>query len=350
VQIVSELPKRFNEVCMELDVYALGNALVDIQIHIRDSLLAELGLEKGNRYLIEHYLPEETLHKLLGSKSLESARKTVKLETNAGGSAANTMYGISQMGGRAGFCGKVANDKLGALYSEYMQQCNVIFNGKPIQGTTGTCIVLISDDAQRTMLTCLGVSGNIDYEDIDEELLKHSQYLYLEGYLFENEHAARTMLRVVEFARKNSVRIALTASDEGCVKRHRDLFVQLIQNDVDLLFANVHEARALSHTNNNEAALKVLSGWCEGIAMTNGEHGSMVSFNGEITKITPNVISALDTTGAGDAYAAGLLFGIISGRTIRESGLIANLFSSKVVSQIGPHFNGDIQLELKKLL
>ncbi len=335
---------------MELDVYALGNALVDIQVQVEDSLLTELGLEKGNRYLTEHGRQEEILRRLLGSDSLDSARKTGKLQTAAGGSAANTMYGISQLGGRAGFCGKIANDGLGALYAEHMRQSSVVFKESTGQGMTGTCVVLISDDAQRTMLTCLGVSGEIDYEDIDEELLKHSRYIYLEGYLFESECAARTMLRAVAVARKNGVRIALAASDALCIARHHDLFLQIIQNDVDLLFANAREARALSRTDNNEAALRVLSGWCEGVAVTDGEHGSMVSFNGEVTKIMPNRVSAVDTTGAGDAYAAGLLYGIISGHTIRESGMIANFFSAKVVAQIGPRYNGDIQPELKKLL
>ncbi len=335
---------------MELDVYALGNALVDIQVQVEDSLFTELGLEKGNRYLVERDRQEEILQRLLGSDSLDNARKAGKLQTAAGGSAANTVYGISQLGGRAGFCGKVANDRLGALYAEHMRQSSVVFKESSEHGVTGTCVVLISDDAQRTMLTCLGVSSEIDYKDIDEELLKHSSYLYLEGYLFESERTVQTMLQAVAVARKNCVKIALTASDEFCIAHHRDLFLQLIQNDVDLLFANAREARALSRTNNNEAALRVLSGWCGNVAVTDGEHGSLVSFDGEVVKIAPNRVSAVDTTGAGDAYAAGLLYGITRGRTVRESGTIANFFSGKVVSQIGPRYSGDIQPELKRIV
>ncbi len=335
---------------MQLDVYALGNALVDIQVQVQDSLLTELGLEKGSRYLTERCRQEEILQKLLGADNLDSAQKAGKLQTAAGGSAANTMYGISQLGGRVGFCGKVAKDELGALYAEHMRQSSIVFKESIGHGMTGTCVVLISDDAQRTMLTCLGISGEIDYEDIDEELLKHSRYIYIEGYLFESECAARTMLRAVAVARNNGVKVALTASEADCVERHRDLLVQLIQNDVDLLFANANESRALSGTDNNESALQVLSGWCECVAVTDGEHGSMVSFNGEITKITPNRVSAVDTTGAGDAYAAGLLYGIIRDRTIRESGVIASFFSAKVVGQIGPRYKGDIQPDLRKLL
>jgi len=335
---------------MELDVYALGNALVDIQVKVKDSTFTELGLEKGNRYLTERDRQEEILQMLLGSDSLDSARKAGKLQTAAGGSAANTAHGISQLGGRVGFCGKVANDCLGAFYTAHMWQGGVVFNEKPAQGITGTCVVLICEDAQRTMLTCLGVSSEIGYEDVDEELLKHSSYIYLEGYFFESERTVQTLLQSVAVARKNGVRIALTASDVFCIDRHRDLFLQLIQNDVDLLFANAWEARALSRTDNNEAALRVLSGWCETVAVTDGEHGSMVSFNGEVTKILPHIVSAVDTTGAGDAYAAGLLYGITSGRTVMESGTIASFFSAKVVAQIGPRYSGDIQPELKNLL
>ena len=332
---------------MELDVYALGNALVDIQVQVEDSLLTELGLEKGNRYLTERDRQEEILRSLLGAGSLDSAQKASKLQTAAGGSAANTVYGILQLGGRAGFCGKVANDRLGALYATHMRQSGVVFNENTEQGMTGTCVVLIFEDAQRTMLTCMGVSSEIGYEDVDEELLKHSSYLYLEGYFFESERTIQTLLQAVAVARKNGVKIAMTASDVFCIDRHRDLFLQLIQNDVDLLFANAREARALSSTDNNEAALRVLSGWCGNVAVTDGEHGSMVSFDGEVLKITPNRVSVVDTTGAGDAYAAGLLYGITSGRTVRESGMIASFFSAKVVTQIGPRDSGDIQPELK---
>ncbi len=335
---------------MELDVYALGHALVDIRVQVQDSIFTELGLEKGNRYLTGRDRQEEILQMLLGSDSIDSARKAGKLQTAAGGSAANTAYGISQLGGRAGFCGKVANDSLGALYAAHMRQSGVVFKEKPEQGMTGTCVVLISEDAQRTMLTYLGISGEIGYENVDEELLKHSRYIYLEGYLFESERTVQTLLRAVAFARKNGVRIALTASDVFCIDRHRDLFLQLIQNDVDLLFANAQEARALSRSDNDEAALHVLSSWCENVAVTDGGRGSMVSFNGEVTKIAPYIVSAVDTTGAGDAYAAGLLYGITSGRTVSESGMIASFFSAKVVAQIGPRYSGDIKPELKLIV
>ena len=335
---------------MSLDVYALGNAIVDIQIQIQDSLLAELGFEKGSWNLIDRNRQEDILQKLLGTDRWDTALKAGNLKTAAGGSAANTMHGISQLGGHAGFCGKVASDELGALYAAHMQKNGVTFNGKQEQGMTGTCIVLISKDAQRTMLTCLGVSKEIDYEDVNEELLKNSSYIYLEGYLFESESTIQTLVKAIEVAKKNDVKVALTASDVSCIDRHRDLYLQMIQNDVDLLISNAQEARSLSNTDSNEEALQVLSGWCRNVAITDGKHGSIVTFNGEVVKITPKDICPLDTTGAGDAYAAGLLYGITNDRTIAESGEIASLFSATVVTQIGPQCNDDIPAELKDLL
>ena len=335
---------------MELDVYALGNALVDIRVQVEDSFLAELDLEKGKRYPTERERQEEILQMLLGSDSLDVARKKGKLKTAAAGSAANTVHGITKLGGRAGFCGKVANDELGAFYIEHMKQCSVVFTENTGQGMTGTCVVLVSNDGQRTMLTCLGISGQIDYEDINEELLKNSKYLYLEGYLFESECSARTMLGIVELARKSGVKIALTASGPGCVKRHRDLLVPLIRKDIDLLFANAREAQVLVGNDNIEMALRTLSGWCEIVAVTNGELGSLVSFNGEITKVPPCRVLAIDTTGAGDAYAAGFLYGITQFNMVEESCKIASIFSAEVVAQTGPHYSGDISPELKKLL
>lgn len=335
---------------MELDVYAFGNAIVDIQVQVQGLALTEIGFEKGSRYLVEHNRQEEILRRLLGSDSLASAQKTGKIQMAAGGSAANTMYGISQLGGRTGFCGKVATDELGALYAKYMRQSGVFFRENTRPGITGTCIVLITGDAQRTMLTCLGVSGQIDYEDIDLEMLKRSRFIYVEAYLLDSDCAARTILWATRIARENGVKIVLAASDANCVDRHRDLLLQVIENGIDLLFANTQEARALSGADSDKGALKVLSGWCQGVAVTYGEYGSIVSFNGEVVKISPYVVSAVDTTGAGDAYAAGLLYGILSGRTIKESGRIASFYSAKVVGQIGPRYNGDMPRELTNLL
>lgn len=334
---------------MKLNVYALGSALMDIQINVQDSLFNEIGIKKGNMYLTDHPQQEEVLRKILGNTVSQMEQACVKLQTAAGGSAANTVFGVTQLGGTAGLCGKVANDRLGELYIKYMKNSNVLFNQKKEDGITGTCIVLISSDAQRTMLTCLGVSSEIRYDDIDEDQLKQSCYVYLEGYLFDSELATQTMLQAIDMAKKNGVKIALTASDTLCIERHKDIFLELIQNDVDLLFANAQEAFALSDTDNIKKALKVLSGMCQHIAITDGDQGSILSFNGQFIRIKPYIVSALDTTGAGDSYAAGLLFGLTNRYPLEDSGKLASFFASRVVSQVGPRYCGDIKQEIKSL-
>jgi len=334
---------------MSLDVYAFGSALVDIQLHVSDSAFATLGITKGNMYLTDRAQQEAALKKLLGDRieQLECAQE--KLQTAAGGSAANTVYGIAQLGGTAALCGKVADDAFGTLYIRHLHDSGVLFSEKRVSGMTGSCIVLISDDAQRTMLTCLGVSSEIGPEDIDEQQLLQSSYAYLEGYLFDSETATRTLVRTIELAKKHGVKIALTASDAFCVERHKTLLVQLLREKVDLLFANAQEAQALTGTDNTTAAVTALAGMCKQVAVTDGAHGSVLSFDGEVKKIEPYMVSPLDTTGAGDSYAAGLLFGITHGYSLENSGRLASFFAARVVSQIGPRYNGDIRQESKSL-
>lgn len=334
---------------MKLNVYAFGSALMDIQVHVNDSFLDEIGVDKGNMYLTERDRQEEVLKKLTGSEVLDLEKMGDKLQTAAGGSAANTAFGVSQLKGKAGLCGKVAGDSFGTLYEKHMRDSGVLFTKKKVDGMTGTCIVLISDDTQRTMLTCLGVSSEIAYEDVDEDQLKQSSYIYLEGYLFDSELATRTLLQAIETAKKNDVKIALTASDSFCVARHKEIFIRLIKNDVDLLFANAQEAQALSGKDNNMEAVKALGEMCENMAVTDADKGSILSFSGRTTKIDPFIVTPLDTTGAGDSYAAGLLFGLTNGFSLEDSGKIASFFASRVVSQIGPRYSGDISRELSSL-
>jgi len=334
---------------MSLDVYAFGSALVDIQINVEDSLLEELGLQRGNMYLTDRSRQEQVLRKILGGSLTDLSALGNKANLAAGGSAANTVYGIAQLGGKAALCGKVAADPFGNFYIKDMQQGGVLFNEHLVQGMTGTCIVLISDDAQRTMLTCLAVSSEITYGDLNEDYLKNSAYIYIEGYLFDSEIATKTLLRAIATAKQHKVKVALSASDSFCIERHKDQFLQLIKNDVDLLFANAQEAQALTDTASIDDAIRVLPGWRRQCAITDGAHGSTLIFNGSLLKITSYPVIAVDTTGAGDSYAAGLLFGVTNGYSLEASGRIASFFSSRVVFQLGPRFGGDIKEEIKEL-
>ncbi len=334
---------------MKLNVYAFGSALVDIQMQVQDRFFTELGIDKGNMYLTEPARQEEVLKKLVGSDTLELDRVGDKLETAAGGSAANTVFGVAQLGGKSGLCGKVGRDTLGGLYSKHMQDSGVAFNNNPVDGITGSCVVLISADAQRTMLTHLGVSSEIAYDDIDEDLLRNSSYLYLEGYLFDSPLATDTMFKAIEVAEKEGVKIAFTASDAFCIDRHKETFLKILQNDADLLFANAQEAEALTGASGLENALKALASMCPNAAVTDGGNGSVLQFEGQTERIAPCTVTPLDTTGAGDSYAAGLLYGLTNGLSLEKSGQLASLFSSRVVAHLGPRFTGDIQQVLKQM-
>ena len=334
---------------MKLNVYAFGSALVDIQVQVDDEVFHELGVEKGNMYLTERSRQEQVLKKLLGTDELSLDRISRQLQTAAGGSAANTVYGIVQLGGSAGLCGCVAEDAFGELYCRSMSASGVHFTPRLRSGMSGTCVVLISKDAQRTLLTCLGVSSEIGPDDIDVRMLEGSDYIYLEGYLFDSAMATGTMQQAISLAKRAGVKVAFTASDAFCIDRHRDMFVNIINNDVDLLFANAQEARALTGASDTDTALCMLGKMCPGVALTDGEHGSILRMNGTMVRIAPHKVTALDTTGAGDSYAAGLLYGLTNGCSLERSGAIASLFSARVVSMMGPRFSGNIRDEVQGL-
>ena len=333
---------------MKLDVYAFGSALVDVQLSVSDKALKDIGAVKGNMALTERSRQEAVLQRLMDADLSCLDSLACRANMAAGGSAANTVFGVAQLGGSAGLCGKVARDAFGDFYIKNMQQSGVVFTGRKVAGMTGTCIVLISNDAQRTMLTCLGVSSEIDYNDIDEAQLINSRYLYLEGYLFDSPLATQTMLHAIDTAKKHGVKIAFTASDAFCIERHKDTFLKLLR-DVDLLFCNAQEAHALSDRGTNNEALKALAAMCPSIALTDGASGSLLHFGGETLHVKPCTVSAVDTTGAGDSYAAGLLYGLTNGCSLAASGAIASLFSSRVVAQLGPRFTGDIRSEIAPL-
>jgi len=332
---------------MKLNVYAFGSALVDIQVQVDDAVLQELALEKGNMYLTQRSRQEQVLKRLLGTDELSLDTISRSLQTAAGGSAANTVYGIVQLGGTAGLCGAVADDAFGALYRRSMASSGAQFTPRLRAGMSGSCVVLISGDAQRTMLTCLGVSSEIAPEDIDMQQLENSDYIYLEGYLFDSAMATETMLYAIRRARRAGVKIAFTASDAFCIERHRDMFLKILGGDVDLLFANAQEACALTGTPDTEAALRALKAMCPGVAITDGERGSLVHLDGTTARIAPHTVQAVDTTGAGDSYAAGLLYGLTNGCSLERSGAIASLFSARVVSKMGPRYGGNIREEVR---
>ncbi len=310
---------------MEYDVYGVGNALVDIQTQISDDVLDRLGFSKGLMTLVEESVQQQVLSELDGRP----------LSQCAGGSAANTIIGVAGFGGKAAYAGKVADDVLGQFCLEDMRRTGVTIEVAPALGHTGTCVVLITEDAQRTMLTHLGVSSTLGPDDIDETEIKKAKFVYIEGYLFSVEGPKAAAMRAIELAKANDVKVAFTVSDPFLIDLYRDEFWKLIEGPVDLLFCNEVEARSLTGKDDPIDCAHEIHHHARNVALTLGPNGSILMHEGEAIAIEGVDVDAVDTTGAGDMYAAGLLYGITNGLGWKKSGHLASHAAARIVSQLG---------------
>ena len=308
------------------DVYGIGNALVDIQAQVGDEVVAAAGFEKGIMTLVDDSQQKGVLDQLADQS----------LNRCAGGSAANTIVGIADFGGKAAYCGKVAADEVGEFFLQDMRELGVTIEVAASQeGQSGTCAVLITPDAQRTMLTNLAVSGRLSPADVDEEIVKNSKYVYVEGYLFTGEETRAAAYRAIELAGKHGVKVALTASDPFLVNMMRDEMWQLVQGPVDLFFCNEEEARSLTQKEDPAECAEAIHQHAENVALTLGDKGSLLMHEGELITVEGVDVSAVDTTGAGDMYAGGLLYGITNGWSWKQAGRLASHAAGRVVSQLG---------------
>ncbi|MEX2431096.1 MAG: adenosine kinase [Dehalococcoidia bacterium] len=325
------------------DVYGIGNAIVDTEVQVEDLLLAAHGLRKGIMTLVSMDAQQELLHGLEGY-----ARHAA-----AGGSAANTMVGVAQFGGRAFFTGKVGSDMSGALYRESMAEAGVELD---VEGhdsmPTGTCLVLVSADGERTMQTSLGASALLTKNDIEEDRLTESQVLYVEGYLFGAESPAEAALHAMETAKAAGVRVALTLSDPGLAEHCIDQFRRATREYVDVLFCNEHEARIYTGGRNDgrEVVLRALAADCPMVFMTCGADGSMVLDNGAILEVPGYKVPVVDTTGAGDVYAAGALYGITNGRSLTQAAQLGSFASAKIITSLGPRLKEPLAGQIDAIL
>lgn len=311
---------------MKYDVYGVGNALVDVQAQVSDELLAATGFDKGIMTLVDDEQQKGVLSRLNG----------LPLNRCAGGSAANTIVGVADFGGKAAYVGKVAADETGEFFLKDMRDMGVTIEVKPSEtGQTGTCGVLITEDAQRTMLTNLGVSATLTESDIDEDELKQSKYVYIEGYLLTGETTKAAAYKAIELAKKNNVKVALTASDPFLVNMLKDELWQLVEGPVDLFFCNEEEAKSLTDKEDPIACAAAIHEHAENVAMTLGANGSILMHGGEAIPIEGVSVDAIDTTGAGDMYAGGLLYGITNGLSWKDAGHLASHASARIVSQLG---------------
>jgi sugar/nucleoside kinase (ribokinase family) len=311
---------------MTYDVLGVGNALVDIQVQVPDDILASLGFAKGVMTLVEASVQQNMLKTLEGWP----------VNRCAGGSAANTIIGVADLGGKAAYAGKVGNDPLGAFCLEDMRQLGVAIEVAPSDGgPTGTCVVLITQDAQRTLLTHLGVSATLGPEDIHEADIRQAAYVYIEGYLFAGASTQAAALKALDLAKKNDVRVALTISDPFLVDLCRDTFWDLIKGPVDLLFCNLEEARSLTGKTDPIDCAHDIHRHAAHVALTMSGDGSIIMHEGKLYPIEGVPTQAIDTTGAGDMYAAGVLYGITNGLSWQKAGHLASHAAARIVSKLG---------------
>lgn len=324
------------------DVVAVGNAIIDILKSVPDSFLTEEGIAKGGMTLIDEARADHLTSRFDGAV------------VAAGGSAANTMTGVASFGGKAGYIGKVAQDELGARFTQEFRAAGVAYNTPPRAGTPGTarCLIAVTPDGQRSMNTYLGASTLLDANDIDADLIRSGATLFLEGYLFDRDEAKAAFVKAAEIARAGGRKVALTLSDTFCVDRHRDSFRHLVSGHVDVLFSNEAEILSLFESKDLGDALAKARKACPVVAVTRSEHGSLIAAGEDTVEVKAFPVSkVVDTTGAGDQYAAGFLFGLARERSWAECGVLAPLAAAEVISHMGPRPEENLRaLALKSAL
>lgn len=324
----------------QVDVYGIGNALVDLEFEVDDNFLHEANIEKGLMTLIE----AEPQERLLGALQRSSALRT----RAGGGSAANTLYALSRFGGRAFYSCKVADDEPGDFYVSELGNHNILTNLSTQReaGRTGRCLVMITPDAERTMLTDLGISQGVSEQDLQLDVAAQAQYIYIEGYLVTSDSARQAALRLKESARGHGVRTAMTFSDPAIVEYFRGGIDEVMGDGVDLLFCNLKEAYAWTGENSIEAACRKLEGIARQFAVTRGAEGARL-FDGEkYVDIAAHSVKAVDCNGAGDMFAGAFLYGLTQGMSFEQAGKLASLASATVVSHFGPRLTPAQHAEL----
>ena len=325
------------------DVCAIGNALVDYEIEVQDQFFKDRDVEKGLMTLVD-----EDRQKVL----LEAAKGQIK-KKQGGGSAANTIFGLSELGGKGFYTCKVAMDDDGVLFTNDLLSAGIDSNLDPsnlFSGTTGKCLVMVTPDAERTMNTFLGITTDFSTNELNEEAIKNSNYLFMEGFLVSSPTGLEAMKEAKKMAIKHGVKTSLTFSDPSMVKYFGDQMKEVVGEGVDLLFCNVEEAKLFAGVSSLNEAKEALMRVAKEFVITLSDKGSIVYDGSQFIEIEPFPTKPIDTTGAGDMFAGAFLYGINNGLDHRESGTLASRASSAIVSKFGPRFeSGQAQEILKKV-
>jgi sugar/nucleoside kinase (ribokinase family) len=309
-----------------MKILGIGNAIVDVICKVNDQYLLDNGLIKSTMKLVDEY----EFKKLLSTLKIE--------ETVSGGSVANSIVGLSQLGNDVGFIGKIKADILGQKYEEGLvkEKVKYYYKKKEEALPTGTCLILITPDAERTMVTFLGISGKIAEKDIDEQAIKQSEMIFLEGYLWDEGDPKSAFNKAMSLAKKK----AMSLSDQFCVERHKDNFLDLVKNSLDITFANEQEIKSLINTNNFDEVIAFGKQLGKLIVITRGGRGSIAITNSEVIECKSQTnLEIIDLTGAGDLFASGFLHGFINNFSTKESLEKGTEMSSKIIQKIGARLN-----------
>ncbi|MCU0316056.1 MAG: adenosine kinase [Fimbriimonadaceae bacterium] len=308
------------------DVFTMCNAIFDLQAEVDDQFLETIGYQKGAMNLVGHAEQEKVVPLIMDTI----------VNAEPGGSGANTAQGLSILGRKAAFMSCVGRDQHGQLYSEGLEERGVKANLRVSDGTTGLCLVLITPDAQRTMLTYLGTSREVGPADVNLADLQNSRYLYVTAYMWDTDLQKEAVTHAMTQAKRAGVKIALSLSDSFCVNRHKEDLLGLVQDHVDVICGNHLETMALTDTETPEDSLKALKSHCEVAAVTMGARGSILMEDGEVVAIPASPVKPIDTTGAGDFYMSGLLAGITKGLSLLETGQLASDIADIVIAKVSP--------------
>jgi sugar/nucleoside kinase (ribokinase family) len=309
-----------------MKILGIGNAIVDVICKVDDQYLIDNGLTKSTMKLVD----EIEFQKLLSTLKIK--------QTISGGSVANSIVGLSQLGDDVGFIGKVNADDLGQKYEEGLtkEKVQYFYNKKKENLPTGTCLILITPDAERTMVTFLGIAGKINEKDINEKAILESEMIFLEGYLWDEGEPKSAFDKAMSLSNKKS----MSLSDLFCVERHKESFLDLVKNKLDVTFANEQEIKSLINTNNFDEIVTFGKQLESLLIITRGEKGSIAIKNNEVTECAAkNDLKVIDLTGAGDLFAAGFLHGFINGFTTKESLKKGTEMSSMIIQKIGARLN-----------